>query len=250
MRIEKLSIPSRCLGREISTCAAVPEQPSGQWALLLHGYSQNEEEWLDRSSVAELADRWGLTLILPGCGDGYYEDTQEPLGCFLGEELPAFVRGHFPVSARREDTFIAGASMGGFGALLIGSRYSRVYGKIAALAGAFIVHDVCIGNPLIVGNADIRYFRRVFGDFFTLEDSPRDPLYHVRRAVAAGNMPPVYMLCGTEDIRHWWCNERMYRDLTKLGVEAELIPVPGIHSWSAWNPHLEKMLNWLLSAAG
>lgn len=244
MKIEELKVPSRCLNRQIPVCAAVPDTPSGQWALLLHGYGGDQREWLNKSAAAELAEKNGLTLIMPGCGDGYYEDTREPMGCFLGEELPNFVRAHFPVSPRREDTFIAGASMGGFGALLIDSRYSRMYGKILSFGGAFIITDVAIGNPGVLGNGDVHYFRRVFGDFSTLEGSLRDPLAHAQQAVEENRMSPVLLLCGSGDVL---CrsNEKMHRDLTRLGIRAQLWLVPGGHSWSAWNPHVESALRWL-----
>lgn len=244
MKIESMTVSSRCLGRDIRVNIGLPAEPSGRWLLLLHGYGGDEREWLDKSPVAELAERFGLTLILPGCGDGYYEDTCEPMSRFLGEELPDLVFRHHPLSRKREDAFIAGASMGGFGALLIGSRYSHVYGKIAALGGAFIVHDICIGNPLIVAGADICYFRRVFGDFLTLEGSDRDPLYHVRQAMEARSMGPVHLLCGKEDLLYR-SNLKMEQSLRSLGVCVDVLPVSGGHSWKTWNGHLETVFNWL-----
>ena len=214
MEIHSTKIPSQCLKRDIPVNIVLPDRPAGKWMLLLHGYRGDQNEWLTKSSVADLANQYGISLVAPACGDGYYLDTQEPMGCFLGEELPAFLRANFPVSS---DAFILGSSMGGFGSLLLGARYSNVYGKIVSLGGAFIIHDICIGNPEIVHGADINYFKRVFGDFQTLEHSERDPLCHAQNAVKENRMSPVLLFCGTNDLLYR-SNKRMRKELHKLGV--------------------------------
>lgn len=135
---------------------------------------------------------------------------------------------------------------GGYGSLLLGSRFSNVYGKIVAFGGAFIIHDVAIGNPGVLGNADVRYFRRVFGDFSTLEGSERDPLWHVQKAVKENRMSPVLLLCGTNDLL-FHSNERMCKELHKMGVPAKLIPiVNGDHTWICWNSCMEQTFTWLV----
>lgn len=244
MDIQLFAIFSQCLNRSISVHVAVPDVPSGKWLLLLHGYGGNEQEWITKSPIVELAQAMGLVLVAPACSDGYYEDTVEPIGQFLAEELVPFVQTRFPISSKQEDTWIAGASMGGFGSLLIGARYSRIFGKIAAFGGAFIVHDICIGNPAIVGNGDIRYFQRVFGDFFTLEGSDRDPLTHVQNALEDQSMAPVWLLCGEADPLYR-SNERMYNTLVHMGASVELVRIPGGHSWDVWSPYTGTMLRWL-----
>lgn len=246
MQKYSIAISSQCLKREISINAIVPDFPTGKWMLLLHGFGSDKDQWLVKTNVAEIANKHGITLILPSCGDGYYEDTQEPMGCFLGEELPEFVCKRFSLSRSREDTYICGASMGGFGALLIGSRYSNVYGKIASFGGAFIVHDVSIGNQGVLGNADVNYFRRVFGDFATLEGSERDPLTHVQKAVQANCMGDIWLACGTNDVLYR-SNKRMYESLKRMGVSVDFLSVPGAHSWFAWVPYLKEMMDWFVN---
>lgn len=246
MNIQSINIPSQCLKRDISINIVLPETPSGKWLLLLHGYGGDKDEWLTKSSVADFVDKYGITLILPSCCDGYYEDTQEPMGHFLGEELPTFVCKYFSLSRRREDAYICGVSMGGFGALLIGSRYSNVYGKIASFGGAFIIHDIAIGNPGVLGNADVNYFRQVFGDFSTLEGSGRDPLTHIQTAVDENRMSAVYLLCGVKDVVYQG-NERIRKGLHRMGVPVKLVAIPeGGHTWVCWNPYIEQLLMWLL----
>ena len=244
MDLLNITLNSQILSRMIPINVFCPEHSNGKWLLLLHGYGGNEHEWIEKSNILSLARKYRLTIVAPGCGDGYYEDTQEPVGRFLGEELPTFLRKRFRVSDKREDSFIAGVSMGGFGALLLGSRYSQVFGKIACLSGAFIIHDVVIGNPGVLGNADVNYFRHVFGDFETLEKSDRDPLEQARRAIAENRMSPVYLLCGDRDVL-FRCNQRIALELSHLGVPVVSQTESGGHYWDFWNRHLESAIQWL-----
>lgn len=245
MNIQSINIPSQCLKRDVPVNIVLPETPSGKWLLLLHGYGGDKDEWLIKSPVADFVDKYGITLILPSCGNGYYEDTQEPMGHFLGEELPAFVCKHFSLSDCREDTYICGVSMGGFGALLIGSRYSNVYGKIASFGGAFIIHAVATGNPGVLGNADVNYFRRVFGDFSTLEGSELDPLVQAKHAAEENRMSPVCLICGTADVLHQ-SNQKIFTELRYVGSAIKLISIErGKHDWITWNSYIESVLQWL-----
>lgn len=245
MDLLNITLNSQILSRMIPINVFCPEHSNGKWLLLLHGYGGDEHEWAEKSGILSLAQKYRITVVMPGCGDGYYEDTQEPMGRFLGEELPYFLCKRFHVSDKREDSFIAGISMGGFGALLLGSRYSQVFGRIACLSGAFIIHDVVIGNLGVLGNADVNYFRRVFGDFETLENSDRDPLEQACRAVTENRMSPVYLLCGDRDVL-FRCNQRIALELTRLGVSVVSQTESGGHRWEFWNRHLETVIQWLV----
>lgn len=63
-----------------------------------------------------------------GDGENYYD--------FLEEELPEFVEAYFPVSNLPEERYIAGLSMGGYGALLHGLQNPEHYHAIGAFSPA------------------------------------------------------------------------------------------------------------------
>lgn len=60
---------------------------------------------------------------------------------YVGKELVEVTRKLFPLSHRREDTYIAGISMGGYGALYNGMRYRHTFSKVAAISPA---SDPCV----------------------------------------------------------------------------------------------------------
>ena len=120
MTVEKVVFPSQILGRDFEYRILLPE--GGIRPLptlyLLHGYGGSSAQWLEKSDAKRWAEAFGLAIVLPSAGSGYYQDnprTGERMKTFIGEELVAHTRARFPLSPRREDTFIAGVSMGGFG---------------------------------------------------------------------------------------------------------------------------------------
>ena len=113
---------------------------------------------------------------MPQVHRSFYAD--EAHGCrfwtFLSEELPAVVASFFRVSTRREDTFVAGLSMGGYGALKWALRQPERFAAAASLSGALDVADMQAH--------DMRpHMRELMGRVFGRPRSParRDDLLHL-----------------------------------------------------------------------
>ena len=85
---------------------------------LLHGLSDDASAWQRYSSIESVAAAYGLVVVMPSVGRSFY--TDQPNGqkyfTYLTEELPRYLADIFGLAPRREDTFIAGNSMGGYGA--------------------------------------------------------------------------------------------------------------------------------------
>jgi S-formylglutathione hydrolase FrmB len=124
-------------------CYAFPQEPF-KTLYLLHGMFGNYMDWITNTRVQRWAEERNLAVVMPSGDNMYYVDSLLALndcGSFVGEELPQVMRAMFPLSCRREDTFIAGLSMGGFGALRNGFKYAETFGRIAALSSALTVLD-------------------------------------------------------------------------------------------------------------
>ena len=242
MTVEKVVFPSQVLGRDFEYRILLPEGGSRPLPslYLLHGYGGSSAQWLEKSDAKRWAEAFGLAIVLPSAGSGYYQDnprTGERMKTFIGEELVAHTRARFPLSRRREDTFIAGASMGGFGSIMIGCRYSTLFGKAAAVAGAFV--------PGIVGvGMSSQYFLDTFGDYETLEGSDREPYGEALRAIAENRILPLYLTCGRQDI-HLECGRRMARMLTEAGADVVWHEENGGHSWEFFNRIFPDVLKWM-----
>src|SRR4051812_22076552 len=129
---------------------------------LLHGLSDDDTIWLRRTSIERYAAPLGLAVVMPQVHRSFY--TDEAYGgrywTFVSEELPELVARFFRVSERREDTFVAGLSMGGYGALKLALRQPERFAAAASLSGALDVG----GFSRSPREEDPMLWRRVFGE--------------------------------------------------------------------------------------
>lgn len=219
--------------------------------VLLHGYSGGASDWLMGSSIQELAVQYNLAVIMPNGRNSFYLDreaTGRKFAAFVGEELLEYARKTFHLSDKREDTFIGGYSMGGFGALHTGLAYSHNYSKIAALSSALIIHQLKGMSPDDMNPmANYAYYADVFGDLKTAEDRECNPEVLIRRKLEAGEpIPEIFMACGSEDMLVE--TNRAFRDFLKEnGVAAQYQESAGMHDWKFWNQYLEPAIEWMLA---
>jgi S-formylglutathione hydrolase FrmB len=208
---------------------------------LLHGLSDDDTIWLRRTSIERYVAPLGLAVVMPQVHRSFY--TDEHYGgaywTFLSEELPRLVHDWFRTSDRREDTFVAGLSMGGYGALKWALRQPDRFAAAAALSGAV---DVTGLRTQRVRPEDPRLFDRVFGDDGPA-GTPEDLRWLLQRADAA-TVPALYVCCGTEDALI--DDNRAFVD----EANAASIPVtsdfgPGQHDWAYWDATIQDVLAWL-----
>ena len=106
---------------------------------LLGTETGDDGEWLRESAVLRLARKYGLAVVFP-CGfEKLYSD--DPRGqkftAYITEELYAVCTGTFPLSRRREDNIIGGASLGAYAALKCALRAPERFGGAVMLGGAY-----------------------------------------------------------------------------------------------------------------
>ena len=217
---------------------------------LLHGYSGNNKSWLLSSFIEELSCRYNMAVVFPNGENCFYIDGQGVGSAYcnyVGEELVEYTRKVFGLSKDKEDTYIAGLSMGGFGAIHVGLAYPDTFGGIVGLSSALIVHNIAgkkegFADPI----ADYHYYHTVFGDLDQLVESSNNPEFQIMELQKASReIPAIYMACGTEDFLLEE-NRLFHRFLINHRVPVTYIESPGAHDWKFWNHYLEPSIQWLL----
>lgn len=217
---------------------------------LLHGYTGNYTDWLSGTKIQELSEKYNLAVFMPSGENSFYlDDTEkgEYFGEFVGRELVEFTRSLFPLSGQKEDTFIGGLSMGGYGALRNGLKYAEQFGRIIAFSSALITHSITGITPDFKDAIEnYYYYRRVFGDLNQLLGSDKDPEALVAELKAKNKeIPQIYMACGTEDFLLE--NNRSYHEfLNSQHIKHHYLESTGEHNWSFWNEYIEKAILWAL----
>ncbi len=142
------------------------------------------------------------------------------------------VSSFFRVSRRPEDTFVAGLSMGGYGALKWALHHPERFAAVASLSGAVDVRTLLPERPEI--------YRRVFDERLGPDDILEDLLQR-RRSVA---LPPMFVGCGTEDPLYDE-NVRFADQAIAAGVDVHTDFRPGAHEWAVWDATIAAVLAWL-----
>ena len=218
---------------------------------LLTGFSAANNDWLFQGNAAELALKYNLAIVMPAGENSFYLDrkgTGFSYATYVGKELVEYTRKTFGLSERMEDTFIAGLSMGGFGALHTALQFNNTFSKTTALSSALIIHKIA-NMPKDAPNdgiADYDYYRTVFGDLTKVTESDNNPEVLVNKLKAAGErIPGIYLACGTEDF--------LYEDnlvfksfLEKAEVPFKYEEGPGIHDFVFWNEYVKRGVEWML----
>ena len=216
---------------------------------LLHGMSDDEGTWMRRTSIDRYAEEKGLAVVMPDGGLGWYTDMYRGLAWFkfISGELPALCRRFFPIlSDRREDTFIGGLSMGGYGALKCGLRAPQTFSQVISLSGALDAADTAVNNTV---PATRRYWEDVFGPAEDVPGSENDLFAAAEALTDPALRPRVYMWCGTEDFLYAQ-NTRMRDHLRALGYDLTYEESPGDHQWKYWDKKIADALDWLLPGEG
>lgn len=221
----------------------IPEK-GFQTLYLLNGLFGNCTDWVSNTRVKQWAEDRNLAVVMPSGENSFYVDQPRP-GCqygqFIGSELVELTRRMFPLSRRREDTFIAGLSMGGFGAIRNGLVYSETFGCIAGFSSAVHIFEV----PLDYPGRTIMSEDLVFGPMEEAAASDKNPRVALDNLLREGRpMPKLYMSCGLQD--SLLIPNRTLRDyFLDRGVSLTYVERDGIHNWDFWNDEIKAILDWL-----
>lgn len=210
---------------------------------LLHGVTGDEEDWLYGTRIARYAEEHHMAVIMPAGRNNFYVDncSFERWGEFIGKELVDVTRGMFNLSDRREDTFICGLSMGGYGALRNGLKYYDTFGKVAALSAALIFYDLTERTeegPWLQGR---EYAERMFGDLSAVRGSDMDP---EQLFLEGRKDTPVFLAIGESDFL-LDVNRRFHTFLESHGANVTYLEEPGAHEWDFWDRNIVRVLDWL-----
>lgn len=212
---------------------------------LLHGLSDDHTIWQRRTSIERYVEPLNLAVVMPAVDRSFYTDMAQGnrYWSYISEELPALARSFFPLSARREDNFVAGLSMGGYGAFKLALHHPTRYAAAASLSGAlgnFAENTAANEDPLWVAELG-----RVFGDLSKFEGSPNDIYTLATRTARLRTIPPrLFQCCGTEDFLYA-DNLRFKAHAAALGLPLTYEDGPGDHVWAYWDTMIQRVLAWL-----
>ena len=211
---------------------------------LLHGLYGSDDIFLANTSIQKFAEDNGIAIVIP-CGENsFYVDNPKAhayYGEYVGQELLDITRNIFPLSHRREDTFIAGFSMGGYGAVRNGLKYHENFSKIGMISAALITDDIV--NYTEDGNVlrSRDFYESIFGDLDELKGSDMDPKALIERCP---NVPDIYMACGEDDFL-FEKNIDFHEFLKDMDIDVDFVKASGEHTWEFSEKYIKEFIKTL-----
>ena len=239
---------SRTLGMCVQFDVILPQETKGQIGMtgkgghnyptlyLLHGLSDDHTIWQRRTSIERYVSDKGMAVVMPSTARCWYTDSVSgKYFSYIADELPAICREFFPnMSSAREDNYIAGLSMGGYGAFKIAMSRPETFSMAASLSG---VMDVSIYG-------EKPEHRHIFGD--TIKGTGNDLFFLSKELKKSGSaVPKLFQWCGTEDALYP-CNVQMKEHLEGLGYSLAYSESSGAHSWDRWDEQIQNVLKWIM----
>ncbi len=238
---------SQTLNLSLGANIILPEHPEA-WneppavLYLLHGLSDDHTIWSRRTSIDRYARDYNLVIVMPDAYKSFYCNMahgSDYLG-FMADELPMLIQRWFKVSAAPQHTFVAGLSMGGYGAMKLAFERPGQYAAAASLSGALDL-PAHIGDDFSETRA--RTFEAVFGDIEKLPGSENDLIAKLRKLEAVPDTD-FYVCCGTED--YLYEDSITFRDTAReKGLRLTYEESAGEHKWDFWDAYIQRVLEWL-----
>lgn len=205
---------------------------------LLHGGTDDYSSWLRLSSIERYAEEKGIAVVMPNADMSAYTDMVhgQKYWTYISEELPQFLKATFPISDKREETFVAGLSLGGYGAFKLALSKPENFAAAASLSGALDMFALV---------SKMKAFETVFGDVSNIPNSNNDLFYLLKQVKNSEvSQPKLFQACGTEDFLYE--DNVKFRDYA-VGIDKTYTfeEGPGGHEWEYWDTNIKRVLDWL-----
>jgi enterochelin esterase-like enzyme len=241
--IRHMTVKSPALSRRGDLSLYVPPEVAAAGCesivVLLNGVYNSHWGWLYHAGVHRTAQRLILAgairpmlLAMPsdglwGDGSGYIAHGQEDAERWIMQDVVAACRIAVPQLSPSSKLFLAGLSMGGFGALRLGAKWAHAVSGISAHSAITNISEMT------------QFVEEPLSDYTTQSAEELDPLHWMRRN--RSELPPIRMDCGLDDPL-LAANRRFHQSLLDEGIEHTYDEFPGGHEWPYWELHVEKTL--------
>lgn len=208
---------------------------------LLHGRGDDANSWTRFCPLERYTGNLPIAVVMPTGEDGFYTDSVggKRYFTFLTEELPQKIQEWFPVSTRKEDTYIAGLSMGAYGAMKAAFTYPQRYSMVGAFSAVTEIETLVDSLPGFLKQDFTENVGRVFGENIKKEDNL---LYILEKCKDRGiEVPSIELYVGTEDF-FYEANQRFIEKLDKVGCDVNYDEWNGGHEWKFWDEAIQRFL--------
>jgi putative tributyrin esterase len=221
---------------------------------LLHGGGGNALDWIRYTSIERYAQKYQIAVVMPEVGgSSFYCDMKHGYNyyTYIAQELPQVIECFFPISGDPKRRYVAGLSMGGYGAFKWALRELDFFAAAANLSGISCIADhLNDPDPTTPSARQHREWIELdWGSLDELRGSLDDTGYLLERAAQRyaedpNAMPRLFAGIGTED--YGYANAQAFLNKARnLGVPIHYTERPGLHEWAVWDVHIQEFLEFI-----
>lgn len=216
-----------------------------QTLYLLHGGYGDYSDWVRFTSIEKYAQENKVAIVMASAGNSYYNDMSHggKYFTYISEEVPKFARAMFPLSEKREDNFVAGLSMGGYGAFKLALAKPSMFQCAASLSGALDI--VSTFEMSLPNSGNSINFNDICDDINKIKGTQSDLVYTCKKLKEENiDVPKLFQACGTEDFVYEM-NISVRDRIREIGLDLTYEEGPGGHTWDYWDVNIKRVLEWL-----
>ena len=204
---------------------------------LLHGGGGNHQTWLNYTNIEDYVDEYPMIVIMPDGGESSFylnshTDPQNRYEDYMINDLPNFVQQKYAIDTTRQS--IAGFSMGGFGALVLGLRHPDRFWFAASLSGPIMIpRDLETINQLPRYKHHVATMDKIFGETPN-EFRASHNVFQLYKKTPVDKLPYIFLITGIQDrySEIFTTQKEMADSLKTYGANFEYHEIPGKHKYS------------------
>ncbi|MCJ1978134.1 alpha/beta hydrolase [Lactococcus paracarnosus] len=217
--------------------------PPYKTVYFLPGFSNDATALMTYLGLRKECELKGIAIVVVDGDNSFYVEQanhQANYSTFI-REVVEVTRKLLPLSENRNDTFIGGISMGGYGALLNGLRFRDMFSKIVALSPSADCYDLICHHNMLFQEA---LFTTIFGDKATYyaEDTNLAKFYG---EVDQVDIPELFIACGEQDDLVLNGVTDLRDSLIKEGIPFVDRRGTGKHEYAYWEKQMDPAFSFL-----
>jgi len=222
----------------------IDPKPIEKVLYLLHGLGDDCTTWARRTTIEMFADLYGYAVIMPEVHRSFYADMVygNDYFTYVSQELPRICEQLFQIKHVREKTFIAGLSMGGYGALRCGLSRPEFFGACAGFSSGAL--DPTPRKELTESFNMSKQIIGILGTDMKFPDEAN--VFRLADKVAhlpENEKPRVLVTCGDKDFL-LEDNRLFDAHMKKTSIPYKYMEWEGAHDWKFWQESLTPMFEY------
>lgn len=208
----------------------------------LHGRGDNGTSLSRYLPLERFSRKYQIAIILPSAEDSYYTNSiyHKNYFDFISQELQQTLTNWFPISKNKQDNYLAGISMGGYGAFKIAFSFPNKFNAVCGIYPVVNLQELVTSVPKEFTKNFENDLIRVFGNYKNINDEHNLLHIYKNNLNKINNNLKIMQYVGKQDFLYD-SNKNFYNEIIKLNENIIFDEWNGEHSWEFAEEAILKM---------